>query len=210
MYNRRGTSSSKSRLITKFIHYATCKLWPLSQIIEEEEEKFIKNDINYALGKEIYMSRIDRKFLVNEKGSNRCFLEDICEDDSDIDIDHNKQMETIHKQTVTAVNQIVKTNPELIKNGLLHRVVGYLEREKEGLINAKICNAVGRSTESRAVVSKFLLDTDMNLSKLHTQYNAEPATISTTPIIKEESLKELKYTVENEEDAQPMAICNEA
>lgn len=202
MYNRRDTTSSK---IAKFIHYATCKLWP--QIIEreeedEEEEKFIKT--NYALGKEIYMARIDHKFLVNEKGSNRCFLEDICEDDSDLDIDHNKQMETIHNQTITAVDQIVKTNPTLIKNSLLHRVVGYLEKEKKGLLDAKICNAISRSTESRAVASKFLLDTDMNLSKLQTQYNIVPPKPECVPL---ECAPPPEYIVEEEEDTQP---CDQA
>ena len=185
---------------------------------EEEEECFISS--NSTVCQDGFLCKIDPRYLVNENGTNRCFLTNIDEDNSDTDLNHNNKVETIYKQTQNAVSQMKKSNPELCRSPLINQVETHLDNERQTILNAKFCKSIGRTTENRAIMSKFLIDTDMEMSKIKNQLDTDSSILTSSlidqssssyqPCLNRQQLAihhQPQINVEIEKTEEPIGIC---
>ena len=158
------------------MRYLTCNLWPViddddAAYDDDYDDDSVYDDYRKA-GKR-FMFDVDDKFLISDDGSNRCYIQDVPDNDSDIDTDHNKQMETIHRQTAESFTQLLQSNPRLTDHHAIGRIRKVIEKEESTLQAAKLIAAVKRHSDARAIAANFAIHTEMQLAALKQQFPSD-------------------------------------
>ena len=188
MYNRRFVAKSK---LSEIIHYVTCGLWPLI-LIEDQKQ-------NNCHSKQLVFLQIPNKILYNENGSERCFLRDYTDDDSDIENNEDKMFESFHEQKKKEIQQLINTNPAYINDPIVLNANNELIEEEEGIKRAKIYNAVGETTLQKAIKEKYMHNANLNYYTLYKKKNGDaskpPAAV--LPSRKQKSIETNRKILEN-------------
>ena len=139
--------------------------------------------------------------LKNENGSERCFLAEYVDDDSDRE-NINSRFEEIHEQKEKEFYQLINANPEVLNDPLVRIAGNNFKKEKQGMQRAKIVDVVGRNIEENAITTKYLEEADIKYYSMYQQNKPAVITPSPTKYIKKQPTK----IEEKKEEDQTMSI----